>query len=69
MQTSLRNVVRITEYTNNRIFHTLWYLEIMDTDTGVFTVYSIEEYTVAIGKMIDPKNIRFVSRISDGRYI
>lgn len=37
----------------------------MDTDTGVSTVHSIQKYTVATGKTIDPKNIRFVSRISD----
>ena len=36
---------------------------VLDSVEGI----SIQEYTVAIGKITDPKNIRFVSRISHGR--
>lgn len=36
---------------------------VLDSIKGI----TIQEYAIAIGKLIDPKNIRFVSRISHGR--
>ncbi|KAK2577810.1 hypothetical protein KPH14_012693 [Odynerus spinipes] len=36
---------------------------VLDSAEGI----TIQEYTIAIGKLIDPKNVRFASRISHGR--
>ena len=58
-----QNRVSYARITQQMQFPTREQAIVLDAVDGL----SVHQYTVAIGKLIDPKNIRFVSRISHGR--